>query len=363
MRVRSTISVVVLLAAAACSGSSDEHGDAENVPLSDVPRLYAEAICEAYGNCLGDALTLFLSGVDCVDRTEPRIAEAIPRFEQSIDEGKLVYRGDALEACLAELRGRSCEGLLERDSEACLDALDGTVALGGECDFDEECAGQAFCGGGTCPGACTALATAGETCREDDHCASGLVCSGDTGRCVAPGSEGDVCDAGEPECAPGFACAGADADVGTPGACEPYESFLAGALGDECSLEGLCQAELVCVISVGLEGITGTCSEPVAADAECSVAFPDPCPSHQYCAVSGVSLNGNCTPLPAPGEACATAPLELVGSLCAPGDNCDDGICRAPASLGSGCTEDATCLSERCFEGACVAGSACEVVP
>lgn len=361
MRVCSTFSVLVLLAAAACSGSSDERDHTENVPLSELPQRYAGALCEAYENCLGDALTLFLSGVDCVDRTEPAIAEAIPRFERAIDEGTLVYRGDELEACLAELRGRNCEELLDRESEACLRALDGTVPLGGECEFDEDCAGHAFCASnGACPGTCSALATAGEACDEDEHCASALVCSEETGRCVEPGGEGDVCAGGEPECAPGLVCAGADENAGTPGACEPYSSFLSGALGDECSLEQLCQGELVCVVRVALDGITGTCSEPVEAGAACSVAFPDACPSHQYCAVTGVSLEGSCTELPAPGEACAVPPLQLEASLCAPGDNCDGGICRAPATLGSGCSEDATCLSRHCVDGACVAGSACE---
>jgi hypothetical protein len=362
MRFCSTFLGFFALASAGCSGSSEENGGGDSVPLSDVPELYAEALCEAYSNCFGDALTLFLSGVGCVDRTTPIIAEAIPRFERAIDEGKLVYRGNKIEACFAELRARSCTELLDRDSETCLAALDGTVPLEAQCDFDEDCAGNAFCASpdGSCPGACSPLGIAGDTCGEDDHCASGLVCSEQTERCVEPGADGATCGAGNPECAPGFACSGADEGAGTAGTCAPYDEFLSGALGDACSLDALCQADLVCVVSAFVGGIAGTCSEPVGANAACEVAFPDACPADQYCAVEGLSLGGTCSPLPAEGEACAPAPLETEGSLCAPGDNCDAGTCRAPATLGSGCSEDATCLSGHCVDGACVAGSACE---
>jgi len=350
---------------AACGGSSDDGAPlGPSAPLSELPEVYASAICEAFANCAGPLFEIYRPGEDCASRVAAQLAEELGRIETAVEAGRIVYRGDRLTACADEIRGRSCSELLERDSALCMAALDGTVELGGTCSLSTECKGRAYCDfTDACPGTCRELQPAGGSCTSDGQCASGLVCSAETGRCVEPAGAGDLCEAGEPECEPGFLCAGADANNDGSGNCRTYDEVLAAGNGQACSpVAGeLCDPDHVCVIqSADANGLVATCMPNVASGAACRAAFPDQCPDDEYCEIAPETLEGGCVPRPGPGEPCGRGPFETEGSICAANTRCNGGTCRELATLGENCSNDEACLSEHCRDGACISADSCE---
>ena len=143
-------------------------------------------------------LSVSRGGNDCVDLTTQRLENGtFALMQQKITAGTIKYDGNKAQACFDALGSLTCDGLLQRDQPACLAALDGTVALGGDCDINEECAGSALCQSttGTCPGKCMALLTAGTACSADGDCAAaGLQCSSETSLCVKPALVGENCE-------------------------------------------------------------------------------------------------------------------------------------------------------------------------
>lgn len=346
-------------------GNNNNSGTA--VPLTDVPQLYAESICEAYLGCIGPVWDLFLAGQDCVELFQARVEDGFGEIEAAVEAGRIAYDGTKIQACADELSGKSCAQLLDRESATCRQAMAGTIALSEDCTLDDECAGEAYCKStDSCPGVCTALEAAGGDCTDDDHCRSGLNCNDDSQTCQAPAGPGDLCNSGEPDCEPGYFCAGGDEDNAVPGNCRVYEEVFSVTLGSACDFAAgtLCQSNLVCEISIGAMGeIAGTCKNKVGSGQACHVSIPDACPSDEYCAlpgdgIAGGILDGTCTPKPGAGEPCA--PGLGDDKLCAAGTACDADTCRSFAHLGQSCSESAVCLSERCEGNTCVSGNSCE---
>ncbi|HEX2880176.1 MAG TPA: hypothetical protein VHO25_11660 [Polyangiaceae bacterium] len=376
MNLRSLAFPVLISAsfATACGGSSSgggftsaggTTGTGMNVPLDDVPAMYAAALCDAYLDCAGPLLEVFQPGEDCTALNTARIDDSFGPVQDAIDADRIVYDGTHIEACVNDIRGRSCAQLLERETPECEAALRGTVALGDDCTLNEECVGSAFCKvEAACPGVCTALLGAGEDCTESNQCASGLEC-GDDQICVEPAGPGDVCQGGEADCAPGYLCAGANEDNNTSGNCRTFDEVFTVGSGQPCSFfDGeLCQTNLVCEIQSidAMTGITAICAAKKGAGQPCRVAIPDQCPNDQYCAVVPNTLEGTCTARPAAGQPCAPSALDDNAlTICIQGTQCDDGTCRARARLGQSCTVDAVCLSEHCLNGTCVNATTCE---
>jgi len=345
---------VVLLALGMAGGCGDSD---KAIPLADLPPKLAQAMCSAYATCYGPVFELFLNGTDCVSTTEQRIRNGtFSVLQGEIDQGKVVYDGSKAQACLDSLTARTCADMLERDSDECLAALDGTVPLGGACTLDEECQGRAVCKSatGTCPGQCVALLVAGQACVQDGDCQSGLLCSSETKLCVAPVAEGQACEYGAPPCGPGLLCLGKDDTAQTSGTCKTPAAALSAPPGGVCDPTAgqLCQAGSSCVLqSVDVLGGTTTwsCSSvgTYAAGGECKLGFPEACVAGYYCQAATAEilflLGGTCTLLPASGEACGT-PL----SQCQPGAVCVSGICQSLVANGVSCTADAMCWSGYC---------------
>jgi hypothetical protein len=353
----------VLCLAAGCGGSDtggDDEGD--GIPLEEIPAQYAAAVCSTYTNCLGDLFAIFRPGEDCVKNTTVQLQEELAGLSAIVDAGRIKYHGTKLQACLDEVSGGGCSTLNERGPESCEAALEGTVAEGGDCELDEECKGKQYCKiGDACPGTCTLLEQAGGLCSGNSDCVSGLMC-GETGRCVAPAKAGEPCKQGEPDCIAGYLCLGEDAATSTPGTCLEVESTFNGRAGDECSLEtSLCSSGYACEITK-VAPLGGTCAAQVASGDSCRAAFPDECPADEFCQLGSNPLNpleGTCTPKPEAGEPCGKG-LGPTPDQCAPYARCDSGVCRELAHLGEGCTVNATCYSEHCVDGACVAANSCE---
>ena len=361
-------SSLVVLGMVACSSESS-FDEAPTVPLEELPAKYAAALCQAYESCLGQITEVYLPGEDCVTRTSDRIADGFGSIEAAVEAKRIEYNGARVEACIKDLGSRSCEELLERDSDACSEVLVGSVADGQDCSQSEECAGTAYCNfESSCPGTCSALETMGSACKQDSQCVSGLVCSQVTERCVKPVGLGDLCEGGEPECMPGYVCKGASEEDGTSGNCRGFDDVFAAGSGEPCDIKkaNLCKTDFSCAIdSVGADGaLQATCAPKVGSGDTCKIAFPSMCPADQYCDVPAalpVVIEGACKPSPDAGEPCAKAtPFDMAGTVCGPYARCDGGTCRALAGLGEGCETSAVCMSEHCEGGACVSGDACE---
>jgi hypothetical protein len=336
-----------------------------NVPLDDVPAMYAAALCDAYQDCAGELLQVFQPGEDCTALNTSRIDDSFGPIQDAIDADRIVYDGTHLEACVNDIRGRSCAELMNRETPECEAALRGTVALGGECTLNEECVGSAFCKvEAACPGVCSELLAAGEDCTESNQCASGLECADDQ-TCTAPAGPGDVCKGGEPDCSIGYLCAGADDKANTSGNCCTYDEVFTVATGQPCSFfDGeLCQTNLVCEIQSfdAMAGIVAMCAPKKGSGQPCRLAIPDQCPTDEYCVIVPDTLEGTCTPRPGAGAPCGPSALdENAPIICVAGTACDGGTCRARAHLGQSCTTDTVCLSEHCNNGTCVSENACE---
>jgi hypothetical protein len=357
-------SCVAFVLLGACGGSSDDDGGGgDSLALGDLPRALAEAQCGLYQKCLGDLYAIFLGAEDCVTVTERRVENGeLAQLEAAVSAGEVKYDGLAARACLDEIAARSCDALLERETEACDKAVEGNVAAGGECDFDFQCQGQAFCKitGSACPGACTNRQPAGSSCTDDDHCADGLVCSEQTSACTAPAGETEACEgASAPPCAPGLLCIGEDETAGTPGSCKTASSVFVAAVGEACSFQTgpLCVSSAACTID-DLATLSGTCAAKAASGAACKRAsIPAQCPDDQYCEGSGANPDGICTALPGDGQPC----VEVLGEQrCAAYARCENGTCRNMQTNGGACATGAVCYSGVCQGGACRASECAE---
>ena len=353
---------VVLLTAlsATCGG-----GGGSSIPLAELPPKLAASLCTAYQNCYGPIFALFLNGSECQAVTEQRIENgSFPLFQGKIDQGKIHYDGGKVQACLDSLSARTCAQMNERDSPECLAALDGTEDVGGACDLDEECKGQALCKSpnATCPGQCSPLLVAGQPCAKDSDCQSGLQCSAETKLCVQPAGADQSCEYGAPPCGPGLLCLGKGDTNKTPGTCRTTAEAFTGVEGGTCdpTLGLLCQTGLSCVaesLTLAPVSITWKCVQAgsYAADGACKPGFPDACASGNYCKTGTAAITGTCTPVPAAGGACGTGL-----SQCQPNAACVSGTCQNLAQNGVSCTGNAMCYSEKCgTSGGCEANLPC----
>jgi hypothetical protein len=350
--------------AAACGGSdSGGDGSEQGIPLEELPEKYAEALCDAYESCIGDVLAIFRPGEDCVKNATTQLTEELASLSELVDKGRVEYHASKTQACLDEIAAGGCNFLIERAPASCEKALVGTLAEGEDCELDEECEGEQYCKvAAACPGKCASLEQAGGLCSGSGDCVSGLTC-GETGRCVAPAKAGEDCKQGEPDCTPGYICLGDDAANKTPGKCQPLGSTFDGKAGDDCSLaEQWCGGGLVCEIKA-IATVSGECVAKVGTGDACRAAFPDQCPDDEYCVLDTATpldlFDGTCTSKPEAGEPCGKA-LGGNPEICAPYARCDDGVCRALAHLGESCSQNATCYSDHCVGGACVASNSCE---
>jgi len=378
MRLAACLALVLSIGvvAAACGGSdfSNQQGDSgsagnggggeasnpeRGITVDELPGKYAAAFCEVFTGCVGDLWGIYRPGEQCIKDFQPAVSEAFAPLSDAIDAGRVKYDGTKVQSCLDDITGRDCAALSERQPASCKVAMAGTVKRGEDCTLDQECEGDQYCKiGSSCPGTCAAYESAGGVCGSDDNCKSGLVC-GDNGHCVTPAKGGEACDEGEPKCAAGFICLGQDAAAKKPGTCYAIAEALSGNEGDACSFDGhLCKGDLSCEIT-SIAPLGGKCVPKVAASAACHAALPDECPSDQYCVLgTNPLLPGTCQPKPKAGEKCAKGLGDSL--LCAPYARCDDGVCREIAHAGEDCTQNDTCYSSHCVDGACVTGNSCQ---
>jgi hypothetical protein len=337
-------------------GSSATAGNG-GAAFDEAPAKYAAAFCAAYQNCMGSTfLSMFLGGSDCVDHVTQQLENGtFALIQQKITAGTIKYDGTKAQACFDAISSLTCDGLLQRDQPACLAALDGVVALGGDCELTEECAGSAICRSstGTCPGKCVALLSAGQACAADGDCASGLQCSSETNLCVKPAAVGEHCEYGSPPCATGLLCLGKDDANQAPGVCRSIADAFSAAAGAPCDLVAgaLCGPGVSCVadhIDLSALKVVWTCVTKGAyiAGGACKPGFPEACAAGYYCltGTGAAALDGICTAVPDAKQACGTG----FGAQCKSGAVCVDGICQNYAANGVSCTGNGMCYSGYC---------------
>lgn len=337
-----------LLVLAACDGG---------VPLESLPTEAASVICGIAETCFGRLADRVGGGSECRMDLEGGFANgALPRWQAAIDAGTLTYDPALGSACVDAQRAAGCSIFISPPPQACRDMFTGTVAVGGACSLNEECAGDAYCAGAGCPdvpGTCTARTGSGSACTSTEQCQSGLLCENQV--CRAPQSaSGGTCGG-----TTGLACPIDQICVtpgeGMPGTCTPLTTVFAGSVGEPCDLRSFdfCSPELSCVVT----GLSGTepamsCAAIASSGGTCNGGIPDMCPLGEYCDAQPFMLmfEGTCRPSPTAGQPCA---MNLSGSVCAPGLECVGGNCIEVRDNGESCTMGAGCYSGYCDAGRC----------
>lgn len=190
----------LVLSAAACGGS-------DPISLEDLPARLAAVGCEhVYRCCDATEQMQQFANFDPPPTNQAECEATLTALYQSflidqaaIDAGRLGYDSAAAGECLDAAAGAACGGAAPTSSAACDRVFVGKVAVGGACEDDDECAGEATCDGD--PGACVALPALGAACT--GSCVTGAYCDFDTSVCLALQANGTACDF-DFECESGF---------------------------------------------------------------------------------------------------------------------------------------------------------------
>jgi hypothetical protein len=202
--------VKILVAAAALAlafscGSSEESASSGNVPLEQVQREWRKAVCaKIYGCCSADERArndeIGTDAADCEGKLEGEYSFFLGDIQTSVAQGRVVYHGDKMAACLANLKARTCEQAKAPPGELdvtqlCDGVFEPKVPVGGACLEFWDCA-SGWCAGdlGNLMDTCSAKLANGEVCDEGVECTSG-ICVGN--KCITrPPGSGNICNFG-----------------------------------------------------------------------------------------------------------------------------------------------------------------------
>lgn len=319
--------VLVCALAAACGGSnssSDKPGDdtpGKSIPPEEYTDSVEDAECEALVRCeeVEDAATCEAANI--------RVNQEQQSLLAAIADGTVIYDGEAAAACVDQLAMQMCQFPGLHVDTSCDDVFEGTVAAGGACFIDLQCAGggtclqndsgcdvKSTCCIGTCMGAFTESAIGGPCGDNLHYCAADAFCAGTT--CAAPVTQ------------EGATCGDLDA----------------------------CANPMIC--NLDFTSGTGTCKTPAATDATCVRSDLRPCAdSRDYCDATTLK----CTRGVAPGGSCQAA-------QCVDWAKCIANTCVADRKLGETCMTAANapnCAGTLvCTDGTCQAppaGMSCKL--
>jgi hypothetical protein len=229
-----------------------------------------------------------------------------------VADGKIGFDPAQAQACVDEWNSLPCTrtASLKHPDDPCDSVFTGTVAVGGTCYFDQECA-------------------AGSNCQIDyTNCSLSQCCPGTCAAIPAPVGAGSDCTLATVMCATGTTCT-ADAN-GLTATCQRTP-----AVGDPCTGAAVpCQYPLYC------DPTSGTCKAPVDTGGACNPQLNGlGCDEEADVCESATSV---CTRMPAAGSPCD--PID--GGTCLPDATCDTatGICAALPGVGQSCSDNLPCL-------------------
>jgi hypothetical protein len=294
---------VVALSMGACGG-----GGGAAIPIDDLNARVIDALCSYEVRC-----GYVPDKAACDESFFSR-----QQLAADVKAGKVIYDGKAAATCLDVYDSLGCKvsdnGLSSiNQTQACKDAIKGTVVAGGACLTDEECVSESCSKSGCtatecCAGMCDAKIAAGGDCLlAQTACADDLFCrrdsAGNTAICAARIADGQPC-----------------------------------ANGD------LCVAGQRCIVATGASD--GVCGAPPSRGQACSSAecdsSTDICDPTSKTCVARTAVGGDCTANP---------------NGCVPYANCDAATvkCVAKKRAGEACAKLSDCLSGvACTGGVCV---------
>lgn len=339
---------------AGCQGVDDVAKDTDDADLvgdTDVvvtvqsfcERLSTE-ICEGLSSCDCRFDVRPYSAETCVAaRTEECATFLADAVQADLDAGRATLDPGHVTRCVAGVRAMADACSLLRTGglpDACSAAIADAAALSEPCVAQGF--GAVFCanGAGLCAHSetatmCVARPVEGEDCPEG-VCAEDLRCGSISGKCLAPGGQGEACL--EPaDCVEGLVCAaGGTCDAPIPlGArcdddtqCDDGLSCDGGTCAEAVPLDGGCYNPGECGASrsCGRAPESRTCGAPDTVDQDCREGT---CGDGLLCA----SASQTCEVLPGADEAC------LDGFACDAGLTCADGlgVCAVLPGLGETC--------------------------
>jgi hypothetical protein len=301
-----------LLVIPACDGGSTPAGGDTSISLPDFPAALVDGICAYEVRCgqMPDLATC-----------KAAIQADRGQLSADVQAGRTQYDAKAAAACLGALGSRSCSRsqVFWNESQACKDAVRGTVADDGFCYVGSECAsgscsGDICSGLGCCAGTCdpspTAIPIGGDCSGFPDGCVSGAFCYyGSTSTCTAKAAAGQSCEkvSYANSCVDGMYCGPNGADTGICGTLP--------AQGESCHPVGVCDSLLdYC------DYATSKCVPNIPAGDDCSAASAT-CVAYATC-----DTTGRCVAKASAGEPCDN----VNGPRCLGSLLCDSGSCALP---------------------------------
>ncbi len=301
-----------MLALVACGGGS--------IAVEDLPGDVKDARCDNLLKCEGIADRATCNGAIPADTSQ------VPAIQAAIKNGTIKYNGDKAGDCVDQLSGRSCEFEGFHNESACSDVLTGTVATGGACVLDEQCANRGNC------------QPTGSTCDPATTCCAGTCVGGSTVSALGGPCSDQMHTCGTTAyCKPGT----------TSGAVGTCTALVTGE-GTACDAVSACVNPLFC--NVNFQTGMGTCKKPAASGAACVRMDLLPCAdSRDFCNTT----SNTCVRRIAVGAACVSGSMPCVDYA-----SCIAGTCAGDIPAGGACVVDsgANCAgSLACTNGTCQA--------
>ncbi len=231
-------------------------------------------------------------------------------------DGKVSYDAVQARACVDEWNSLPCTRTmsLKHPNDPCDSVFAGTVAVGGACFFDPECA-------------------AGGSCQIDyTNCGLSQCCPGSCVEIPPPAGAGGDCTSAGATCVTGTTCT-PDAS-GLTATCQPTPG-----VGQACAA-----STVACVYPLYCDPTSGTCKAPVDTGEACNPQLKgQDCNEEADLCDPTTSV---CTRFPGPGRPCdPTFGLCLYDAWC---DTTTD-TCLARPAVGQPCDDRVPCLGDdRC---------------
>lgn len=345
-------------------------GDTTPAPTGVDDQL-AKAFCEHLEQCFpfdtSEGLLVLLasraSDAEC-ERFVKRVILTPEGRDAGIASGALSVDPDKLAACLAAIP-TACG--FDDPGTLCQEAIEGKVALGGDCSSSFECVGDAFCDKSTfgcAVGTCTARGAAGAACDSSDACSNAptrLECSYESWTCVpvevvegaAKGAEcGEIHGA---DAVRVVRCAGPS--VCAQGRCQEViaEGGVCTSDHSPCAKGTACMPNASGPLPDG-GADTGICREPpfsVTEGAACNNDWHGADPAFCDPVLFLTCEGGKCVRIGDGSEGARCLAGFDGPPLCNAGLFCDEGTatCRPPKANGATCEGDDECQSGYCYWG------------